>query len=79
MEILAILVGLLALIIGCIIAAFVKGQDSGKTAQSLTDQKETVKESEAGQDLAQKQASAAVNMPTPDETLELMKNDPQSF
>ena len=79
MEILAILVGLLALIIGCIIAAFVKGQSSGKTSQSLIDQKETVKESEAGQALAQQQASSAVNMPTPEETMELMKNDPQSF
>lgn len=79
MTSLAILAGVLALVIGSIVAAFVKGEVSGKKNQENSDQASSVKVAEQGQALAQEQAQSAVNMPSPDATQEIMKNDPQSF
>lgn len=79
MTSLAILAGILILFLGCIIAAFVKGTGFGKTTQANSDQASSIKVAAEGQALAQEQAQAAVNMPSPDATQEIMKNDPQSF
>lgn len=79
MTSLAILAGVLTLVIGSIIAAFVKGEVSGKKNQAHSDQASAIKVAEQGQALAQEQAQSAINMPSPDATQEIMKNDPKSF
>lgn len=79
MTILTILAGVLILVIGCIIAAFVKGEATGKVKQAVTEQQGAISVAQSDVQNAQALAQEAVNMPSNQSVQELMKNDAASF